>query len=179
MLLLALDPSLSIVGYSIYYVDKNECSLLTFGKFKLDHKLEYFDRILTIEGYLNKILNSNREITHLIVEDIQYQKKIGVAVYKKLSFLQFFLRYYSLCNNLESEFVQVNSWRSAVGHFCDLSKNNKIIWNKYVNSQINHVSELDNNVSDAIGIGLWKCLHSPYKLSSSESFQTIINKKQL
>jgi Holliday junction resolvasome RuvABC endonuclease subunit len=154
MRFLFCDQSIDKFGYSIFEDNGEQFQLMKYGIIKLNTKLDYFDRILTLETILDSLIEKHN-ITQVVIEDIQYQS--NVATYKKLSALQFFLQYYFLNRKIECEKpVQVNVWRNFVNrkHF-SLEKGDKSSLFRHLNSALNQPKGFKTDHTDAIGIGIW------------------------
>lgn len=123
-IILAIDPALTTTGYSIFQIKNKTYIQLEYGRFKLDNNLNYFDRIITVKVQLDKLL-SKYKITDVVIEDIHYQARSGIKVYKKLAQMQFYLLYYFFNLQICTSLVQVNSWRHLVCKFYGLENAKK------------------------------------------------------
>ncbi|MDR7314892.1 Holliday junction resolvasome RuvABC endonuclease subunit [Brevibacillus nitrificans] len=83
--LISLDQSITTPGYSVWKIDENQCcSLLQYGTIKLNKRLPYFERIISLEQILDHLL-STYPINIAVVEDIRKHRGASITTYKKLA----------------------------------------------------------------------------------------------
>lgn len=149
------DQATENFGFSIFNVNFEEKSykLLTYGEIRMDkEKYHYADRILLIEPELNKLTDCF-EIKKAAIEDIFVK---NAQTHKELSSLQFFLQYYFFHNKIDCEApFGVATWRTkGLGI---PNKNGKQILFDKLNILLGQPEKLTDNMTDAIGIGLFYC----------------------
>ncbi|RKJ39579.1 hypothetical protein D7X33_36665, partial [Butyricicoccus sp. 1XD8-22] len=125
-----------------------------------EDKYHYADRILLIEQELNK-LTEDFDIRKAAMEDIFVR---NATTYKELSALQFFLQYYFFYKRIDCHApFAVATWRTK-GLGIPTKNGKKILFDKLnillgkptiiVNGK---KQKLTDNMTDAIGIGLFYC----------------------
>lgn len=139
-------------GFSVFEINENY-KLIKYGVIKLNNKLKYVERIISLEPILDSIINTCG-INLLLMEDIQFQK--NVDTYKKLSGLQFFLKYYCLTNGITCEEpVPVSTWRvQGVKNILNLPKGDKNTLHNHLQGVLNNPLS-SSDMTDSIGMGLW------------------------
>lgn len=88
MNILCVDQSLDKFGYCIINVNENKCVIKQYGVIRLNQKINYFDRIVSLNIVLDNLIKEF-SIDAIQAEDIQMQR--GVTTYKKLASLLFYL----------------------------------------------------------------------------------------
>ncbi|SHF97822.1 crossover junction endodeoxyribonuclease RuvC [Ornithinibacillus halophilus] len=154
--LLSIDQSVTYCGYSIYEINNNNFELIKFGTLKLNTKLDYFERIISLECYLNELIEEY-QIENSLIEDIQKHKGTSLITYKKLSSLLFFLQYYFYYQNIDCQIIHVNTWRSAYKKTFGLTQVNKEIVYQHLYKLLDKPTNFDNHMSDSIAMGISYC----------------------
>jgi Holliday junction resolvasome RuvABC endonuclease subunit len=154
--LLALDQSISFCGYSVFSIENNQCKLLYFDTIKLNPKLDYFQRIISLEKILSQLVKEFK-INLAIVEDIQKNKGTGLTTYKKLASLLFSLQYFFYYQAIDYQVIHVNTWRSGYKKVFGLSEVNKEIVYLHLYELLGQPCSFDNHMSDSIGMGIFYC----------------------
>lgn len=154
--LLSIDQSITSCGYSVFNIDKNDFNLIHYDTIKLDTKLDFFQRIISLEGILDQLVK-DFNIYAAVFEDIQKNKGTGLTTYKKLSSLLFFLQYYFFYKEINYQVIHVNTWRSDYKKINNLSKVNKEIVFLHLFEMLGKPRSFDNHMSDSIGMGLSHC----------------------
>lgn len=150
--ILVCDQSIDKFGFAINEAG-GEYKLIKYGVIQLNTKIHYFDRIFTLEPILDNLINTYK-INQVIIEDIQYQN--NAQTFKKLAALQFYLQYFFLNRQIPcQEPVQVHTWRTkCVKNLLELPKGDKKTLHKRIQNMLDNEA-LTEDMSDAIGIGIW------------------------
>lgn len=154
--LLSLDQSITSCGFSVFEINTNNYDLLHFDTIKLNTKLDYFQRILSLENVLD-LLVKDFDINIAVIEDIQKNRRTGVTTYKKLSSLQFFLQYYFFYKGINLQIIHVNTWRNGYKKIFGLPQVNKEIVFNHLYELLGKPLKFDNHMSDSIAMGLFHC----------------------
>lgn len=155
--LLSLDQSITSCGYSIFEIhNNNQSELIDYGTIKLNTKLDYFERIISLENILNEMVK-DYNIRLAIIEDIQKHRGTGLTTYKKLSSLLFFLQYFFYYRNIDCQIIHVNTWRNGYKNIFDLPQISKDVVYEHLFNILGEPSYFDNHQSDSIAMGLFHC----------------------
>lgn len=155
--LISLDQSITTPGYSVWKIDENQCcSLLQYGTIKLNKRLPYFERIISLEQILNQLLFTY-PITIAIIEDIQKHRGASITTYKKLAYLHFFLTYYFFIRKIECHTIHVNTWRSGLKKMIGVSKVDKSTVHQFYHTLLRHPSDFSTDKSDSLGLAIHMC----------------------
>lgn len=150
--IMVCDQSINTFGFAIFEAGA-EYKLIKYGVIQLNTKIHYFKRILTIDDTLDKLINQYK-INQVMIEEIQKQK--GVTTYKKLAALQFYLQYFFFNRQIPfQEPVHVSTWRTRdVKNLLELPNGAKKTLHKRIQNMLDN-EKLTEDMSDAIGIGIW------------------------
>lgn len=146
---LICDQSLDRFGYCIAKKNNNEFQIFQYGMIKLDTRLDYFDRIQSLQKMLNKF-RSEWGIQVIITEQIFHG--VSSNTFMKLASLQFFIRHYCYNNCISYEpplYVSTyrHKWAKSYYHLQDGDKLAVFEWMK---QWLNKGSDFTHDMSDAI-----------------------------
>jgi Holliday junction resolvasome RuvABC endonuclease subunit len=155
--LLSLDQSITTLGYSIWHIHNNQhCSLIQYGIIKLDKKLSYFERIISLERILDQLLLSY-PITVAVLEDIQKHRGVSLTTYKKLAYLHFFLTYYFFIRNINCHTIHVNTWRAGLKKVIGIPNVKKSTVHQFYHTLLQQPAGFTTDMSDSLGLAIHMC----------------------
>ncbi|OMD37527.1 crossover junction endodeoxyribonuclease RuvC [Paenibacillus odorifer] len=143
------DQSIDRFGYCIAENTNNEFQIHQYGVIKLDTRLDYFIRILSLQKMLNK-LHDEWGIQAIVTEQIFHG--VSSSTFMKLASLQFFIRHYCYNNCVSFElplYVSTyrNKWAKSYYHLPEADKQAVYEWMK---QWLNEGSDFTHDMSDAI-----------------------------
>lgn len=112
-------------------------------------------RLQQIEDWLNAII-TKYQIYRVVVEDIQMQR--NVQTFRKLCTLFYVLESVCWRKGIPFQSLHVSTWRThGITEILKLPDGKKQTLYNYFYDQFGKVNSYDNNVSDALGIGIYWC----------------------
>lgn len=143
------DQSIDRFGYCIAKKTNNEFQILQYGVIKLNTRLDYFERILSLQTMLNKLISEWR-IEAIVTEQIFHG--VSSSTFMKLASLQFFIKHYCYNNCVSFEpplYVSTYrvKWAKSYYHLQDGDKLAVFEWMK---QWLNKGSDFTHDMSDAI-----------------------------
>lgn len=110
MKVLCLDQATKVSGWSVWDGQK----LVAQGKFSFEEDGNLVSRLHQIKLNVLQLIK-DYNIQKLYLEDIQYQQQAGVTTYKILAELIGVLQELAFENQIPSELVHSQSWKSSCG----------------------------------------------------------------
>lgn len=149
--ILALDQATKITGYSIFTNGK----LKKYGTLVVDvEEKNPIERMRQMDSELRKLIHKINP-DYIVFENVQFQKNRGT--FKTLSQMQGILM--GICFELNMGFtiIEPSAWKSFCGINGKNRKEQKKDTQRFVKEK--YKLELDEDCSDAIGIGQWSIHH--------------------
>ncbi|MBN1153810.1 crossover junction endodeoxyribonuclease RuvC [candidate division KSB1 bacterium] len=79
MIILGIDPGISITGYAVLELNVNQSNLMDYGYIRTDSSTSFPLRLKKIYDKLTQLIEENRPQA-LVVEDIFYAKNVRTAI---------------------------------------------------------------------------------------------------
>ena len=149
-MLLALDQSIRISGYSIF----KEQELVSYGHWSVPSSLPLGQRLHMFLDHLDE-LNEKYEIDRIAFEDIQMQRG-NVETYKKLCYTQAMIIFWCEKHKVQYDILSPSHWRSVIKRKCGKAfgrkrEEQKLAAQEFVKEKYN--IEATEDEADAISLG--------------------------